>query len=190
MKKIATYPFVVLHRYLRIIPAYLIAIFICWKIMNLTGSGPLWPNYVTSSNECDYMWRNLLLVENLFSLWDDKHYCFGWGWYLSNDFQIFFASLFAFFLYGVKPILGKLMIILMMVGTLAAGLGLVIDKEYGIYPYDIFTFLFSDFFSKYYTKPWYRAPPYLFGILFGMYYREFINSKDDLGFIIPPYFTK
>ena len=147
--------------------------------MNLTGSGPLWPKYIDSAKECDYMWRNLLFIDNLFDLGDDKHYCFGWGWYLSNDFQIFLISLFAFFLYGIKPIFGKLMILIMMVGGLAAGLAIVIEKEYGLYPFDLNTFFNSDFFAKYYTKPWCRSPPYLLGILFGMFYREYVNSKDN-----------
>ena len=108
MKKPLTYGFAIFHRYCRIIPAYLVAIVIYWKVVVLTGSGPLWPNFVDRTSDCQYMWRNILFIENLFSMWGDMHYCFGWGWYLSNDFQLFVISLILIFIYAQHRFLGNI----------------------------------------------------------------------------------
>lgn len=110
-----TYGFAIFHRYCRIIPSYLVCILIYWKIIGLTGSGPLWPDLLERTTDCDYLWRNVLFVDNLFSLWGDVHYCFGWGWYLSNDFQLFVFSLLIIFIYAFKPIIGKTIIIIHLI---------------------------------------------------------------------------
>jgi len=36
-----------------------------------------------------------------------------------------------------------------------------------------------DFMSDYYYKPWCRAPPYLFGLFLGVFYKEWINRKKE-----------
>lgn len=106
MRRPLTFAFAIFHRFCRIIPAYLVAMLIYWKIIALTGSGPLWPILVDRTNECEYMWRNVLFIENLFSLWDDMHVCFAWGWYLSNDFQLFIISLLLIFIYAKHALIG------------------------------------------------------------------------------------
>ena len=35
------------------------------------------------------------------------------------------------------------------------------------------------FFSKYYIKPWSRAPPYMLGLIFGILYREYNLEKNE-----------
>lgn len=47
----------------------------------LMGGGPRWYQ-AGPVFECKTGWRNILFIDNLF---DDSYYCFGWGWYLSND---------------------------------------------------------------------------------------------------------
>ena len=34
-----------------------------------------------------------------------------------------------------------------------------------------------NFMDSFYIKPWMRCPPYLLGLLFGIYYREYYNEK-------------
>ncbi len=95
MKNPLAYPSIIIHRYLRIIPAYLVCIIIYWKIIPYLGDGkqiiffiktnqlfihlgPIWQKMVSLSDRCEHMWRNLLFIDNLY---DDSEFCFGWGWY-------------------------------------------------------------------------------------------------------------
>ena len=126
LKKPLTFAFAIFHRYCRIIPAYLVAMMIYWKVVVLSGSGPLWPNFIDRTSDCEYMWRNVLFIENLFSMWGDMHYCFGWGWYLSNDFLFFLISLLCIIIYCYNNFIGYSLISVIM----ATGLGLDISKSY------------------------------------------------------------
>jgi peptidoglycan/LPS O-acetylase OafA/YrhL len=175
-----TYGFAIFHRYCRILPSYLIAMLIYWKIVTLTGSGPLWQDLIDRSADCQYLWRNMLFVDNLFSLWDDPHYCFGWGWYLSNDFQLFIFSLIIIFFYAFKPLIGKILIILSIMGTSAAGLIVAYNGHFKLFPYVISGYGVYDFMNNYYYKPYCRAPPYLFGLFFGILYKEYANAQKEL----------
>ena len=87
----------VVHRYFRIMPSYVIAILIYWKLLKLTGQGPIWDQITYTTDECHKMWRNVLLIDNFF---DFSFACYGWGWYLSNDFQMFLYSLIMIFFYA------------------------------------------------------------------------------------------
>lgn len=180
MKKPLTYGFAIFHRYCRIIPSYLIAILIYWKIVTLTGSGPLWQDLIDRSADCQYLWRNMLFIDNLFSLWGDSKYCFGWGWYLSNDFQLFILSLLIIFIYALKPIVGKIFIVLSIMGTSAAGLIVAYNGHFRLFPYVIDGYGVYDFMNEYYYKPYCRAPPYLLGLFLGVLYKEYVNAQKEL----------
>jgi peptidoglycan/LPS O-acetylase OafA/YrhL len=179
LKKPLTFAFAIFHRYCRIIPAYLVAIVIYWKVIVLTGSGPLWPNFVDRTADCEYMWRNILFVENLFSMWGDMHYCFGWGWYLSNDFQLFVISLFLIFIYAQNPNFGKILIWLTIAGTSAVGTWVCYTNGFKLFPYVMTGYSVTGFMNDYYYKPWCRAPPYLYGLFLGILYKEFINRNKE-----------
>ena len=91
---------------------------------------------------------------------DTSTYCFGWGWYLSNDFQTFLATPFLIYLYTRNKIMGVAAISLFMVGCLMGALGISI--VYDLAP-NLTGVTFRDtceqsylFFPKYYSKPWVR----------------------------------
>ena len=43
----------------------------------------------------------------------------GWGWYVQNDMQLFIMSLFLMFLYSIKPLASKILMIILMVVSMA-----------------------------------------------------------------------
>ncbi len=94
----------------------------------------------------------------------------GWGWYVQNDMQLFIMSLFLMFLYSIKPLASKILMIILMVGSMAFTY---------IWTYDNGTYVIShladfsksgDYLISVYMKPWARAPPYILGLLLGIFY--------------------
>ena len=63
----------------------------------------------------------------------------------------------------------KLLIIILIIGTLIVGL--VISIKYSYYIPIKAVFVLSCYYN-YYVKPYCRAPPYLLGLLLGILYRE------------------
>ena len=83
-------------------PTYLIAMLIYWKIIIFCGDGPLFSFFTKSTDYCENMWENIIFIDNFY-----EKKCFGWGWYLSSDFQLFLYSLLMIFLYAVNRNLGN-----------------------------------------------------------------------------------
>ena len=130
MKKqgILSIPPIIIHRLLRIWPCYIFTIFIVWSIEPYLANGPKAATVVTSSNCSDNWWRAVLLIDNLF---DDYKNCVGWGWYLSNDIQLFIVCLIPMFVYSaISKILGKMIVVLLLVAS-------VISSIYVSYKYNL-----------------------------------------------------
>jgi peptidoglycan/LPS O-acetylase OafA/YrhL len=75
-------------RFLRIWPTLAFCLLVWYKLSVYWFSGPLWGLYVEQTSFCEgTFWRNLLFIDNMFSHGNNgMSYCFGWGWYLANDF--------------------------------------------------------------------------------------------------------
>jgi peptidoglycan/LPS O-acetylase OafA/YrhL len=90
MKKItpAIIPSMWLHRFLRIWPTFAFCLLVYYKLSVYFFSGPIWSMYINETQYCDgTFWRNLLFIDNFFThSKGGLDYCYGWGWYLSNDF--------------------------------------------------------------------------------------------------------
>lgn len=68
---------------------------------------------------CRYWWRNVLYINNLYSM-DDM--CMTWSWYLSVDFQCFIISTILLNLYRKLPRISiTLFIILFIASTIING---------------------------------------------------------------------
>lgn len=175
----------VIHRYLRLMPTYAFVLFFWWGLVQYIGSGPLWHVTVERTHWCDSMgWSNVLLIDNYFGGFSTA-YCFAHGWYMSNDFQIFLIAPFLIALYKTKPL-----------GAKAAIWGIILAAcAYTFWLSNHYSFVvavpvpgqkhdsLADYYDKYYYKPWTRSPPYLFGIFYGLFYREissFFKSKAEV----------
>ena len=94
----------------------------------------------------------------------------GWGWYLQNDMQLFIYSIFMMLIYQSKPILAKILICLSMIGSLLFTFFWCYNQKMHVLTHLNDFSNWGDFFTDLYIKPWARCPPYLFGLLLGIFY--------------------
>jgi hypothetical protein len=115
------------------------------------------------------MWKPLLFVDNLVD--NGNSMCMGWGWYLQNDMQIFVFSVFILFLYGVSRFWSFMFTFISVCISFAYTMQQTFDHQY-LYTTHLTDFLsgYGNYMSDLYIKPWSRCPPYLFGLLFGIFY--------------------
>ncbi|KAL4477952.1 hypothetical protein ABPG72_013360 [Tetrahymena utriculariae] len=151
---------VIVNRLFRIMPSYFVALIMFWEYMKFFGESPTWFEFINFSNMCnDGWWMNVLLIDNLF---DDGQNCFGWGWYLSNDIQMFIFSLLLIIIYANHKLAGKISILITFLTFQAISLDQSFSNNYLIIS-SLQTMPKQD----YYFKPWSRSPPYFIGLIFG-----------------------
>jgi peptidoglycan/LPS O-acetylase OafA/YrhL len=137
------------HRYLRLVPSYGVAILVARWVLPLTSSGVFWgawqegvqescnkwyvlssppvPSHSPSSVHfqlplfCRW-WTNLLFVNNLVPWHDNEtRECIGWTWYLGVDMQCFLAGTLFALIIRAKPRLGWALLLAVTTGSLVAG---------------------------------------------------------------------
>eukprot|EP00301_Raphidiophrys_heterophryoidea_P005246 c12225_g1_i1.p1 GENE.c12225_g1_i1~~c12225_g1_i1.p1 ORF type:complete len:710 (+),score=161.17 c12225_g1_i1:50-2131(+) len=158
-------PMFVLHRFLRLTPAYMFALFYQWKVLPLMGSGPFWGGVKEFSNNCNkYWWTNLLYINNLYP-WKGgtSKECFGHSWYLANDFQFFLLAPFMVVPYHRSKLLGLGVTTMMCVASLIVVLVLVCYSKVSPFIGDA-----NDYDTDFYVLPYTRVPPYIVGVLTAM----------------------
>ena len=178
---VSNYLMLIFQRYIRIMPLYLTVIFIYWKLSVLIGSGPiryLMVDSITSSCN-DSWWQHLFFGDNFGAIAFDYQYCFGWGWYLACDFQVFLFTPLFLWLYVKNANLGKLAITAFLIVLLAASFVVTFVDKITSFPVQNW----SPDNSWYYYMPYTRAPPYVLGLLFSLIYKELKLSKNP-GFFI------
>ena len=169
----------VLHRWLRLWPAYFVAILFSWKLSVYMGDGVLWYSYVSGAQACDWdAWKNWLFMDNALTV---SNNCFSWGWYLSNDFQMFLLAPFICWIY-FKNRQRSLHIIwaLFLMSMMAA---YNYSSNSGVYyMLEIFTKGggdVTDYMANYYGNPIVRMAPYLLGLYLGFLFKEFKQGKKN-----------
>ena len=123
----------VLHRFIRVWPTYFVAIMIFWKIAPLVGNGPIWATYPLLAGSCDdlgALW-NLLFIDNFMDHGPSgMDYCFGWGWYLAVDFQLFLITPFVMMIYNKSKKIGLLVTFLLFFGSILTAFILVMVNDW------------------------------------------------------------
>lgn len=161
----------VLHRLLRIWPAYILAMMFYYSLFMQTGSGISWSKIAPDVAQCRSMWREVLFISNMIDRGQEM--CLGWGWYLQVDFQLFLISLLLLYLYQRSKVA---MIIIATAASLASTIYNV------IYTYNLGLPLFTDpsafahfqdFMLDIYMKPWGRCTPYFMGLILGVLFMEY-----------------
>lgn len=163
----------VIHRFIRIWPTYMVAILMFWKIAPFLQGGPIWPIFYKLSCTCNdggVLW-NMFFIDNF-----EDHgpngmdYCFGWGWYLAVDFQLFLITPFFLYAYSKNKKLGWWITFgLFLASVLTAFIQIMVnDWRYPIPnpklpPQPLFM-------DKFYYKPWIRASAYMMGVFSGFIY--------------------
>ncbi len=103
--------------------------------------------------------------------------CMGWGWYLQNDMQIFLASVLILFIYSKSSFWSFISIFLTIAFSFAYTMEMTFDNFYKYTTHMTDFDTYGDYMSYLYVKPWSRCPPYMFGLLLGILYIEFLSSE-------------
>ncbi|BET00700.1 transferase activity, transferring acyl groups other than amino-acyl groups [Nesidiocoris tenuis] len=107
-----------IHRFVRLTPAYAMAIAITATLLYRLGNGPEWDRIIRPvQNDCkDGWWWNILYVNN----YGIDNYCMLQSWYLSADMQMFWASPFVVYPLWRWPIVGYVELILLLIASIIA----------------------------------------------------------------------
>ena len=170
------YFLIILHRWIRLWPAYFIAILFYWKISVHLGSGPLWWSYVSSAQYCNQAWKNLLLLDNV--LTDNfGEGCFAWGWYLAVDFQLFLLTPFICWIYIKNKGRSMNLISFLMTTSIVFAYYFSVDTGYSYLLTPSKGASTEDYMTEYYINPSVRMSPYLVGVWLGIIFREYKDGK-------------
>lgn len=186
-KKRMNWVYLYIHRFYRILPAYMFVFFTVWAFLKYLGNGPLWFKGDELNNQChDYWWTNVLFVNN-FVPDGDGNFCFGWSWYLANDIQFFLITPIILHIYHARSKIAGWGIFMMLIGVHIVSNWMIADH----YEYPVAMLgVGGDSFYKQYVKPYCRIGPYILGIIFGIiYYTKKLYARngdiyDKLGFKI------
>lgn len=130
--RLSLIPSMWIHRFLRIWPTYAFCLLIYYQLSVFWSDGPVWNEYLVMADYCDgTWWRNLLFIDNFFTHGGGGlEYCYGWGWYLSNDFQIFLVTPILLIIYVKNRKIGLAVLIGAFLASVAIAYGLAWANEY------------------------------------------------------------
>ena len=106
-------------------------------------------------------------------------YCFGWGWYISNDFQIFLLGTPIMYFFIKKRWLSY--VISWSGLTISLLLSYIICEVYQYhfnYP-NLYAEPMNNYLSYYYYKPYIRCAPYFMGIILGYAYISYKQEPNE-----------
>ena len=85
------YVLAILHRYIRLTPAYAFSLLVYSTVSTYISDGPYWPietQFSAPAQKCPKSWwKNLLYINNVAG--DLRNDCMGWAWYLPNNFSLY-----------------------------------------------------------------------------------------------------
>lgn len=168
--KVSFFFMALLQRYIRLLPFYLIAIFVLNYLLPFLIDGP--QNQFTQLflKSCDkYWWHNLLYLQNFFNRMykDDSGSpaCVGHSWYLADDMLYFiFATIIILLVYN-KTLIKNLVFICTFIGSCVWQIYLIIENNYSNNIQDT-PKAKGDYFTDFYIQPLARITPYMLGLLY------------------------
>ena len=105
--------------------------------------------------------------------------CLGWGWYLQNDMQLFIYSILMLLIYNYKKIAGYFAIAWSMLASFAYVMVSTYTNKYHNLNNVDDAATNDGYTNTLYIYPWSRAPPYLYGILCGIFYVNFLIEEKN-----------
>ena len=169
---------ILFHRWIRLWPAYLMAILFYWKISVRMGSGPLWNNYIELAENCSWSsWMNLLFIDNLLA---GQNPCFGWGWYLACDFQVFLIMPFICWTYIRNKKQGRTAILALLAISVTASYLYSLKTGVYFFPQAILdgTNIIPYMLSAY-PSPIVRMSTCLVGLWLGILFKEYKEGQKN-----------
>ncbi len=178
-------------RWLRLLPVLVVVMLTTWKLVGQLSTSPSWNIYWNGSyvEPCDkYWWATLLFIQNIYpsgdSFGNKGDFCVPVSWYLAVDMQLYVFvaplvlityhyGLYSSFLRKCKKMMATGLLFTLIAISVAVTAWIVVN--YNV----MWQFLGVGDFDRYYIKPWCRAPPYLFGLLLGLFLFELKQKKND-----------
>ncbi|CDW85999.1 UNKNOWN [Stylonychia lemnae] len=173
-----------LHRFMRLFPTYLFALFFYWKFLTLFGGeGPMFFMYSTQT-ECSRFWFwHITFLNNLIPFARDDT-CMPWTWYLANDFQFYLlVPLFVHLYYNKRRIFYYVVGGIFFVSKIIQ-LSVILANDLSV---SYFTYN-DEYWTVYYVKPYSRIPVYLIGVILGCNYFSYKYESPDSFGIIPRFY--
>ncbi|XP_071828649.1 nose resistant to fluoxetine protein 6-like [Apostichopus japonicus] len=175
-----SWPWLFLHRYIRLTPILAVAMAIWVFVAPHTYWGPMMGTLMDRSRCETSWWTNLLYIQNFFP-W--AIHCLDVTWYLSVDMQLFLVSPFIIYSLYRSQRLGLLLIaVLVSASVIVNG---IIVAEYNFYASTAANIRSlasgGDYFDIIYSKPYFRIQAFLVGMVVGF----IIYKAKDKEIIIP-----
>jgi peptidoglycan/LPS O-acetylase OafA/YrhL len=172
--KIGRYPWLVLKRALRFLPAYLLVILVWYSMFIHLGSGPKWIPNEEYPALCKNMWRTVLFIDNLVN--NGHTLCMSWAFYMQIEFQVFLCSL-AILLFYSRSKLGSFCFAAALVAFSWTVNLVYTEQHHQEYPITFKALAnYQDYIFDIFIKPHTRWTPYFFGIFIGLAYAEYVSA--------------
>ena len=166
-----------LHRYLRLIPMYVLTLLFYWFVMSSVGTGPIYFKYYEGGARIcrETWWIHLLFLNNIAEIHPRANECMGWTWYLPNDMQFFLLIPLLVFLLYRKRTFGLIFIGVFQAICFAVTIALAyVDNMSPSY------FEANDRYYKfYYHRPWARIAPFFVGVIVAVLLYSFNNETPE-----------
>jgi len=161
-----------LHRYLRMLPIYILAFVLPYYIIPYLYDGANYNMAKTMNDPCEGIWHyNFLFLNNFIK---EGTICMGWTWYIACDFQIYLLVPWIVLLYNWKKLMGYLVVGFLMVGS-------IIIQFQQLWYYQINSSYLEGrtehLNKKYYTVPYCRINTFLLGIIMAWIYLSYKEAK-------------
>ena len=151
------------HRYLRISGLYAMVIGLHATFIKFLATGPQ-SQFMAIEEYCQVGWWTNLLYINVWFDGKMEGSCVGVSWYLSNEMWMFiFSPLIIYPLWKWEKI-GIASAVLCVVGFTA---GLIANAIVDDVSFNLMMPIGKDQGDDFYFMPWYRAQPYIMGLIFG-----------------------
>lgn len=152
----------VLHRYLRLAPLYLILTAIVEIFTAYTEDVSLFHIHERYDQTCPkFWWRNVLLIQNLFS---HEHLCLNWTWSLACEMQFYIIGIGALFTYVKYPKTIKALAVLGLLSSVLWTAFVGFEIHYRL-SFDVMYHTGTQM----YINPFIRISPYIVGSIAGWF---------------------
>jgi len=158
----------IIYRILRIIPTYLPALFIYWKVFPLLVEQPWLYRYQELVSKCDESWwENILFVNNILS---QNRGCLPVSWYFGLDIQLYALAPFVVLVYHKHKAGGMMVNFGLMTLIVILSFTTAYDENMSLHRFD------GKAFDRYetgaLTYPWTRGNVFLLGQLLAFVWNQ------------------
>ena len=166
-----------LHRFLRIIPLYVITLLFFWFIMSAVGSGPIFFQYyeMRASHCQNTWWIHFLFINNFDEIADNANECMGWTWYLPNDMQFFLLIPILVYLIYKNRTLGLIFIAILQIISFTVTFSVAWSQNMS----PSYFRATAEYYSQYYSRPWARISPFFIGVVVAVCLYSFKNDSPE-----------